>query len=382
MSKSLANNNANSNKTANNITKKGKCSLKGSQKLKPHRVGNGVRRALIVENMQNCYFQGGSVGFRDKGDEKALLKKVNKLISLHEVDDNYVLAGKTGREKNNLFGSKITGIDTGSRKKFFFDTVIFTQDGNPPDHWTFASHHYLRKPEEFDYFSGSNKDKKKTYKCKGVRCKRKSKLLLPDHALTDGTDRYKMDGEERIGIEFHPKLDVRSLYRPNSQFHHTSFIKKPIYKNRGFIVFKGNSLADSRSAFQNTLDKKTGLDDFLKCNKINSIFVCGMGRENTIKNTLYDSTKLSFIKERILVYDATLPVGLDLVEDKSVYKNTLKDNNYVTQLRNNKIVVIPFANISTNVSGGITIHDREEPEGALAKGISKMDNLFSTAVKK
>jgi nicotinamidase-related amidase len=382
MSKNLADNNAKSNKAANNMVKDGKCNLKGSQKLRPHRVGKGVRRALIVENMQNCFFQGGSVGFRDKGDEKALLKKVNKLISLHEVDDNYVLAGKTGREKTNMFGTKNSGVDTGSRKKFFFDTIIFTQDGNPPDHWTFASHHYLRKPEEFDYFSGSTKGKKKTYKCKGVRCKRKSKLLLPDHALTDGTDRYKMDGKERIGIEFHPKLDVRSLYRPNTKFHHTSFIKKPIYKNRGFIVFKGNSLGDARSAFKNTLDKKTGLDDFLKCNKINSIFVCGMGRENTVKNTLLDSTNLSFIKERILVYDATLPVGLDLVEDKSVYKKTIKGNTFVKQLRNKKIVVIQFSNISTNVSGGVTIHDREEPKGAMAKRISKMDNLFSTAVKK
>ena len=133
---------------------------------------------------------------------------------------------------------------------------------------------------------------------------------------------------------------------------------------------------------KNTLDKKTGLDDFLKCNKINSIFVCGMGRENTVKNTLLDSTNLSFIKERILVYDATLPVGLDLVEDKSVYKKTIKCNTFVKQLRNKKIVVIPFSNISTNVSGGVTIHDREEPKGAMAKRISKMDNLFSTAVKK
>jgi nicotinamidase-related amidase len=382
MSKNLAENNAKSNKAANSMMKDGKCNLKGSQKLRPHRVGKGVRRALIVENMQNCFFQGGSVGFRDKGDEKALLKKVNKLISLHEVDANYDLAGKTGREKTNMFGTKNSGVDTGSRKKFFFDTVIFTQDGNPPDHWTFASHHYLRKPEEFDYFSGSTKGKKKTYKCKGVRCKRKSKLLLPDHALTDGTDRYKMDGKERIGIEFHPKLDVRSLYRPNTKFHHTSFIKKPIYKNRGFIVFKGNALGDARSAFKNTLDKKTGLDEFLKCNKINSIFVCGMGRENAVKNTLLDSTNLSFIKERILVYDATLPVGLDLVDDKSVYKKTLKGNNFVKQLRNKKIVVIPFNNISTNVAGGVTIHDREEPDGAMAKRISKMDNLFSTAVKK
>lgn len=382
MSKNLANNNAKSNQVASDLTKGGKCNLKGSQKLRPHRVGKGIRRALIVENMQNCFFQGGSVGFRDKGNEKALLKKVNKLISLHEIDENYKKAGTTGKEKTNMLGQLKSGTDTGARKKFFFDTIIFTQDGNPPDHWTFASHHFLRNPEEFDYFSSSTKGKKKTYKCKGVRCKGKTKRLLPDHALTDGTDRYKMDGKERIGIEFHPKLDVRSLYRPNSQFHPTTFIKKPIYKNRGFIVFKGNALGDSRSAFKNSLDKKTGLEDFLRCNKINSIFVCGMGRENAVKNTLLDSNSLKFIKERILVYDATLPIGLDIVDDKSVYKSTLKNNNFVKNLSENKITVIPMGNISGNITGGITIHDREEPSGILAKRIANMDNLFSTGVKK
>ena len=158
------NNNKNSNIPAPSNKKKmkeGKCNLKGSQKLRPNRIGKGVRRALIVENMQNCFFQGGSMGFKDRGDEKAFLKKVNRLISLHEVDENYTKAGKSGREKTSLLGQTNLGLDTGTRKKFFFDTIIFTQDGNPPDHWTFASHHFLRKPEEFDYFSGSNKGKKK-----------------------------------------------------------------------------------------------------------------------------------------------------------------------------------------------------------------------------
>ena len=52
------NNNKNSNIPAPSNKKKmkeGKCNLKGSQKLRPNRIGKGVRRALIVENIQNCF---------------------------------------------------------------------------------------------------------------------------------------------------------------------------------------------------------------------------------------------------------------------------------------------------------------------------------------
>ena len=157
-------------------TKKKDCDLKPSKRVKPHRVESGVKRCLIVENMQNCFFRGGSMGFKKRGDEAAFIKKVNQLISLHEVDEKYKKASKSGREKKQMLGGVDEGIDTNSRKKNYFDVIIFTQDGNPPDHWTFASHHYLRDPKTFDYFSGSNKGKKKTYKCKGKRCKRKTKI--------------------------------------------------------------------------------------------------------------------------------------------------------------------------------------------------------------
>ena len=40
------------------------------------------------------------------------------------------------RTRENRKGIK----STGSRKKYFFDYVVFTQTANPPDHWSFASH--------------------------------------------------------------------------------------------------------------------------------------------------------------------------------------------------------------------------------------------------
>ena len=78
-----------SNKPTGKNTKKKECDLKPSHRVKYHRVEKGIKRCLIVENMQNCFFQGGSMGFKKRGDQKALLKKVNQLISLYEVDEKY-----------------------------------------------------------------------------------------------------------------------------------------------------------------------------------------------------------------------------------------------------------------------------------------------------
>ncbi len=362
--------------------KKGKCNYKGSRKVYTHRIENEVKRCLIVENMQNCFFTGGSMGFKSRGDERKFLSKVNNLISLHEVDDKYKKASKSGREKKTLLGGISEGFDTGSRKKNYFDIIIFTQDGNPPDHWSLASHHYLRDTKTYDYFSGSTKGKKKTYKCSGKKCKKKTKILLPEHAMTDGSDRYKGDGKERIGIEFHPKLDIRPLYRPNSQFHTSVFIKKPLNYNRGFIVFKGGVSTVGRSAFENSLNIDTGLGEFLKCNGINSLFVCGMGRETNVTNSLLDSIKIKKITERVIVYDATMPIGIDYLGDKSVYKNTIDKNKYVNDLRKKSIKVTTVDGLISSVKKGESIHDREEPTGTLTKSLRNMENLFSTSTKK
>lgn len=363
------------------VDKDGKCNLKGSKKVRSHRIENSVKRCLIVENMQNCFFSGGSMGFKNRGDENKFLKTVNKLISLHEVDERYNKASKSGREKKGVFTDS-QGIETGTRKKNYFDIIIFTQDGNPPDHWSFASHHYLREGEKYDYFSGSNKGKKKTYKCTGKRCRKKTKILLPDHALTDGSDRYKSDGKERIGIEFHPRLDLRSLYRPSQQFHHSVYIKKPMNFNRGFILFKGGEDSDSKSAFKNSVDKKTGLSKFLECNGINSLFICGMGRENSITNSLFDSSLMKKLAERVMVYDATMPIGIDYLGEKDVFKKTLEKNKYVKKLRENGIKVVTYDSMLSNIKRGESIHDREIPEGVVGKSMRSMEDLFSTAVKK
>ena len=83
----------NPNQKTNKTKTKKECNLKPSQRIKTHRIEKGVRRCLIVENMQNCFFQCGSMGFKKRGDERSF-KKVNQLISLHEVDEKYKKASK------------------------------------------------------------------------------------------------------------------------------------------------------------------------------------------------------------------------------------------------------------------------------------------------
>ena len=88
-------------------TKK-KCKVK---KINSQRVPFDKKRALIVENMQNCFFKGGSMGFVKKIEEKRLIEYVNKLINYHTLEEKYSNAALSGmgkdREKvNQLFGKK------------------------------------------------------------------------------------------------------------------------------------------------------------------------------------------------------------------------------------------------------------------------------------
>ena len=108
---------ANNNNT-NFVGKDGKCNLKGSKKVRSHRIEDSVKRCLIVENMQNCFFSGGSMGSKKEEMKINFLKMVNKLISLHEVDERYKKASKSGREKSGVLTDS-QGIETGTRKRIF-----------------------------------------------------------------------------------------------------------------------------------------------------------------------------------------------------------------------------------------------------------------------
>ena len=180
--------------------------------------------------------------------------------------------------------------------------IIFNQIANHPDHFSFASTYYLDNPGLFKTFS--SKDEGAAFITSKSKLKRKGKskiYLLPDYALTDGADAYVDSGKNLKGIDFHPDLDTSSLERPNQEFNPNVFINSARYYNRGYIVTKGNDSSNFHSAFYNSNNKPTGLEDFLKCNNVKSLAVCGMGREEHVYNTIADSLELEFLEERIVL---------------------------------------------------------------------------------
>jgi hypothetical protein len=148
------------------------CKLKLGQMVKTQRIRQGgVSRALIVENIQNCFFSKGALGFTStsSSEEKEFVQKINRLINLYEDDVKYKNAGLTGEKKEKKPIQNIINplappdiYSSGARKKYYYDIIIFTQVANPPDHYSFASHHYLRN-EDFGYFTNDNATKKKFY---------------------------------------------------------------------------------------------------------------------------------------------------------------------------------------------------------------------------
>lgn len=295
------------------------CKFKLGQALKTHKKRKGFTRALIVENMQNCFFSKGAMGFMSKSskEEKEFVGRINRLINFQEEDKIYRKAGLSGKEvkgkKNTLLSAG--EFETGSRKKYFFDMIIFTQIANSPDHFSFASTYYLDNPGLFKSFS--SKDEGAAFITSKTKLKRKGKskiYLLPDYALTDGADSYVDQGKNVKGIDFHSDLDTSSLERPNQQFNPNVFINSARYYNRGYIITKGNDNSNCHSAFYNSNNKSTGLENFLKCNNVKSIAVCGVGREEHVYNTLSDSLKLNFIEERMVLHDATKPINIDLAK--------------------------------------------------------------------
>ena len=310
------------------------CKLKLGQFLKTQKKRQQLTRVLIVENMQNCFFDKGAMGFMRKNskEEKNFLERINKLINFKEDDEQYKLAGLSGKElkSRSLNPLQVGEFETGARPKYYFDMVVFTQIANPPDHFSFASHYFLDNPGLFKTFS--SKDEGTAYITSKSKLKKKGKKKLylhPDYAMTDGSDSYVTKGKNVKGIDFHIDLDTSSLERPNQEYNPNVFINAPRYYNRGYILTKGNDNSNHHSAFFNSDEKSTGLADFLRCNKVNSIAVCGMGREDHIYHTLMDSIQLDFINERILLHDATLPINVDLAKFKKKPKllTSMRDDN-------------------------------------------------------
>ena len=371
-----------------------KCKLKSGQKLNFQKVLKSGKTALIIENVQNCFFSNGSMGFlNNEEDDNKFIKIINYLINLEENNDKkYKMAGKSGKKSKKLMNT-ITGdksyFDTGSRKKFYFDIIIFSCIVNRPDSFNFASHHYLRNSSMYKPYIHPAKKYKSTYYIPGNNEEKKygmKKIVLtPDHALSDGSDFYKKGSEKIRGVDLHRNIDKNSLYRPFSNLHNSAFINKSFYNNRGFILNKGGDNTISYSSFKNADGKKTKLGKFLKCNGVNSVFICGVGKENYVLNTLEDSGSFKNIKQKFVILDAIKNIGLE-VDDSIITKKIKKDltsteilpkkNSYVKKI--NKLGgSIITTDILMELTNSEKLFNTMEQPSTIGSSLNSLGTLFS-----
>jgi len=363
-SESITNDNLSSNNTE-------------SKKTNIHRVYEyefGERNkkcALLLVNVQNCFFRGGSFAMYPSNDvkddvykEKELIRSLNQLIGLFEEDVDYFNAGLSGSPvmaggliENEDDDSGMTLYEgsyaTGTRKKYFFDHIIYTQTAYPPDHFSFASHHYLREKKKkiqdliqeshFTYEEAVKKVKDDSldkhfwsyvdsnFRNAGMNEFDGDTKLYPDHALIDGSDSVIENQVCYRGVDFHPRLNIGPLYRPNNSINQQVYIKAPEMDGRGRIMWLGaDNKSAPRSAFMNSLKESTGLGEFLKEQGVEKIFVAGLFRDVMVESTLLDALESGF-DDVTLIYDATLPYGAPSNDTKVNNRHYFKNQSALVQ---------------------------------------------------
>jgi nicotinamidase-related amidase len=322
---------------------------------KVHEVEQGESsriKALIIVNVQNCFFKGGSMSMISSGDVKQdvadeinLIRRINNLISLQEKDADYFKAGLAGSPILNGSIFETTDPNTGNkhlkgtyvsgaRKKYFFDHIIYTQNAYPPDSKAFASHHFLREKkgklktlmeqerisleEANQQIHDDTLDKKywsfvdSSFVNRGMLQydSTNNTKLWPDHALIDGSDVIIEGNRCFRGVDLHPKLNLSPLYRPNQNIDSSTYIKKPELDSRGRIMWlQADEKSLPNSAFFNSNNESTGLDTFLKEKGVMDVYVVGLFRDIMVEATSIDAVKAGFTNVK-MVYDTTLPFNI------------------------------------------------------------------------
>jgi len=141
-----------------------------------------------------------------------------------------------------------------------FSHIIATQDWHPANHKSFASQHKNKSIGEFIDLKGINQ------------------ILWPDHCI-----------QNTYGSEFSKDLNLEKVEK---------------------IVRKGsNPEIDSYSGFlENDKKTKTELDDYLKSQNIDTVYICGLASDYCVKFTTLDA--LNFGYKTYLIEDATKAVNL------------------------------------------------------------------------
>ncbi len=348
----------------------------GLHKIHEVELGESSRiKALIVVNVQNCFFKGGAMSMISSGDVKQdvtdeinLIRRINNLISLQEKDADYFKAGLAGSPI--LHGSIFETTDpntgnphlkgtynTGTRKKYFFDHIIYTQNAYPPDSKAFASHHFLRekKKKMKDLMAQENisvEDAVKQIQDDTLDKKywsfvdslfvnqgmlqyddKSNTKLWPDHALIDGSDVIIEGNRCFRGIDLHPKLNLAPLYRPNQNIDSSTYIKKPELDSRGRIMWlQANDTSIPSSCFFDNNSQPTGLGQFLMDKGVVDVYVVGLFRDIMVEATATDAIQAGFENVK-LVYDVTLPFNIPTnptnVNNKHYFKNQVDISKYL-----------------------------------------------------
>lgn len=127
-----------------------------------------------------------------------------------------------------------------------FDRVVATQDWHPPEHLSFAANHPGRKPGDVIQLAGLEQ------------------MLWPVHCV-QGTP----------GAEFHPDLDrsgIQAVFRKGMDPEIDSY--------SGF--------------FDNGRRRSTGLEDYLRREGVDEVYICGLATDYCVRWTALDAVRLGF----------------------------------------------------------------------------------------
>ncbi len=155
-------------------------------------------------------------------------------------------------------GDEIIPVVNALQKKF--ELVVATGDWHPPGHVSFASTHGKKVGE--------------TIRTNGIE-----QVLWPDHCV-----------QNTWGAEFRSSLDTSGISR---------------------VFLKGTDpQIDSYSGFfDNQHLRSTGLEDYLKDNKVRAIYIAGLATNVCVQFTALDGVELGF--ETLVIEDACRGVELE-----------------------------------------------------------------------
>lgn len=162
-----------------------------------------------------------------------------------------------------------------------FKIIVATRDWHPMNHGSFASNHEGKKPGDVVELHGLQQ------------------VLWNDHCVQGSP-----------GAELSPLLNQALI---------------------NYVVFKGtNPEIDSYSAFfDNGRLKQTGLDSYLKRNKVSSIYIAGLTTDYCVYFTVKDGLSLGY--EAYLITDAIKGVNLQPNDAENAIKDMVqKGTNLIT----------------------------------------------------